>query len=146
MRFAFWRILDEGVCLKVRFCPYFEASTYHKFVVGSDPLKKLEKWFNKGFYLIDIPDTFYISERLRRWAGISLRKSMIFNDNFSIFCTRPFVKAAFSVTASNRYCEVLHHDLIQYMMPELQCIPFDTPWQEELALIRDISQSKVYSS
>jgi len=51
MRFAFWKILDEGVCLKVRFCPYFGPSTYHKFIVGSDPLKKLDKWFNSGEYL-----------------------------------------------------------------------------------------------
>lgn len=101
---------------------------------------------DEGFSLIDIPDIFYIKERLRRWAGISLGKSMLYNDHLSLFCTRPFVEAAFSITTISRYCEVLHYELIQQLMPKLNQIPFDTPWQDELCSLKNINQNVFYQT
>jgi len=104
-------------------------------------LQFINEAIDEGFSLIDIPDLFYIGERLRRWAGISLRKSMLYNDHFSLFCTIPFVEAAFSITPLSRYREILHYELIEKLMPQLNCIPFDTPWPEELCSVKNIKQN-----
>jgi Organic radical activating enzymes len=50
VRFAFYRARPEGVCLKVRFCPYFGPDTSHKFTVGATPLEKIDRWFRSGEY------------------------------------------------------------------------------------------------
>jgi hypothetical protein len=50
LRFAFWKRQEDAVVMKVRFCPYFGPETSHKFRVGLDPLKKIDKWFESGEY------------------------------------------------------------------------------------------------
>ena len=50
VRFAFYRKTADAVVLKIRFCAYFGPKFSHKFKVGVDPLKKIDKWYNEGLY------------------------------------------------------------------------------------------------
>ena len=63
---------------------------------------------DEGFSLFDIPDVLYTYERVCRWAGnnISLKQH---ENKFMPLCTRPFIMAAFSISAQRRYTHALHY-------------------------------------
>ncbi|EKV00449.1 hypothetical protein Lepto7375DRAFT_2563 [Leptolyngbya sp. PCC 7375] len=81
----------------------------------------------EGFKLVDIPCVLYTYERVRRWAGsnCSLHPGHI---SFAPLCTRPFIKAAYSIPAKQRYTEPLHYRILS-LSPELCNIPFETTWK-----------------
>ena len=83
----------------------------------------------EGFALIDVLDLFYAWERVRRWAGNYARELAPTEDQFMPFCTRPFIQAAFSVPAEERYLESIHRKLTHYLAPRLHDLPYLQPWR-----------------
>lgn len=112
-------IREEGVS---------QAQKYiHQFV---------SKYADYGFAPLDIPDAFYTYERVGRRAGNNIRTSMPFHDSFSPYCTRPFVEAAFAVSALQRCTEPLHYSLTRLLSPELHRMPFlNKPWPIQSAAL-----------
>lgn len=95
------------------------------------------KVLGEGFAPVDVSDIFYTFDRVRRWAGINNRKNLAINDNFGLFCTRPFIQAAFELPTLHRFQEPIHHELIRVLNPELHRIAFETEgwrYQHGLAL------------
>ncbi|MBW2737463.1 MAG: hypothetical protein JRE64_01165 [Deltaproteobacteria bacterium] len=88
-----------------------------------------------GFEHMDIPDLFYAYERVRRWAGTNIGSLWCRQDEFSPFCTRPFVKAAFGLSVERRVVEHIHYELLNYLAPELRQIPFDVGWSIQQPLL-----------
>ncbi len=84
-----------------------------------------------GFHAVDLEQIFYLEERVRRWAGINFRQVNDYLDVFSPFCTRPFVKSAFTLDKMQRYAESLHYQLIAELEPELLNLPMDPPWHTQ---------------
>lgn len=87
----------------------------------------IETSVEEGFKLVDIPCLLYTYERVRRWAGsnCSLRSG---HASFAPLCTRPFIKAAYSIPAKQRYISPLHYQILS-RFPELSSIPFETQWK-----------------
>jgi asparagine synthase (glutamine-hydrolysing) len=84
-----------------------------------------------GFATKDLDALFYTRERARRWGGANFRQVSSFLDVFSPLATRPYVKAAFSVPAYQRYSERIPKELLHYLVPELDDIPFEIPWHPQ---------------
>jgi asparagine synthase (glutamine-hydrolysing) len=80
-----------------------------------------------GFPARDITDAFYLFERMRRWAGIQFGQVRHEFDEFSPFCTRPYVEAAFRMPHAQRVMEVLPLRLISSVSPALLDVPFERP-------------------
>ncbi len=85
----------------------------------------VEQYVDEGFSPIDIPDLFYTSQRVGRWGGNNARRLRMVGDLFSPYCSRSFVKAAFAMSALQRYTEPLHYALTRLLKPELHSLPFD---------------------
>jgi asparagine synthase (glutamine-hydrolysing) len=97
--------------------------------------KFLDQWMDQkldeGCPVADIPDVFYAAERVRRWAGSNTRKARSHMDLFAPLCTRPFVEAAFGLSAPLRFSEPIHYQLLR-LNPELHGIPFSSePWRNQ---------------
>jgi asparagine synthase (glutamine-hydrolysing) len=94
----------------------------------------VQKEIEEEVLLVDIPDIFYVKERVRRWGGSNSRKAVPSNDFFYPLCTRSFVETSFSISALDRYCELLPYELIQYLVPGLHKIPYEKAWRNNLKL------------
>ncbi len=89
-----------------------------------------------GFPLIDIPDVLYAYQRAARRGGLSARGSSQIRDVFSPCCSRPFVEAAFSMPALQRYTQPLHYNLTRLLSPGLFNLPLDKdPWHFQHPLV-----------
>ena len=89
----------------------------------------VQQVIDEGFSLMDVPDVFHSYEQVRRWVGIHISaKQSAHKDAFSPFCTRPFIKAAYSLPALRRYSEHIHYQLLNFLVPELHRFPFTTKW------------------
>jgi asparagine synthase (glutamine-hydrolysing) len=83
-----------------------------------------------GFSPLDIPDVFYLYQRVGRRAGSNWRASMSIRDSYSPFCTRAFIETTFKLTPLQRFTEPLHYYLIQLLSPKLHGLPFySDPWR-----------------
>ena len=82
----------------------------------------------EGFRVIDLPSLFYTYERVRRWAAALLRHLMSRLVVYAPFCEGEFIKAAFSISALDRYSENLHYELIKQLGGELHALPYEKPW------------------
>jgi asparagine synthase (glutamine-hydrolysing) len=91
----------------------------------------LNECLDEGFPPEELPDVFYTYERVRRWASNLAREMAPTEDQFMPFCTRPFIKAAFSMPPVSRYAESLHYELIQQTVPTLNNLPFAKPWRSQ---------------
>ncbi len=87
---------------------------------------------DEGFAPVDVPDLFYTYERVRRWGGVNFRPFRPKADVYSPFCTRPFIRAAFSVPAMRRYAEHVHYELTRWLMPELHRFPLEKKWKSQV--------------
>jgi hypothetical protein len=81
----------------------------------------------------DVPDVFYMYDRVRRLAGTNARKGISTGDRFSLLCTRSFVKGAFTIPALHRYSESLHY---AHKSPHLSYTPFQLNQEID---IRDVN-------
>lgn len=79
---------------------------------------------SSGFSQMDITHVFYAFERVRRWGGSNSRKSQPIADAFRPFCTRPYLFASFAMSATERYFESLHFQLMHMLQPDLHSLPF----------------------
>jgi asparagine synthase (glutamine-hydrolysing) len=94
----------------------------------------------------DVPDVFYMYDRVRRWAGTNARKGISTGDRFSLLCTRSFVKGAFTIPALHRYSESLHYELIRLLVPDLHSVPFvKTFWCPQYPIINLFCQTTAQS-
>ncbi|MBW2739632.1 MAG: hypothetical protein JRE64_12470 [Deltaproteobacteria bacterium] len=91
----------------------------------------IDEALDDGFAAADMPAVFYTNERVRRWAGANLRQLMSYKDVFAPLCTRPFVRAALSLSLMQRYSETLHYSLTKLLTPELFAIPLEKPWRPQ---------------
>jgi asparagine synthase (glutamine-hydrolysing) len=82
----------------------------------------------QGFALRDVPDAFFLTDGVRRWAGAQFRQIGSYRDVFSPFCTRAYVRAAFSLPPVLRYTEQLPYQLLKALSPKLHALPFEKPW------------------
>ena len=78
---------------------------------------------------------FYAYERVRRWAGTNIGSLWCRQDEFSPFCTRPFIKAAFSLPIERRFAEHIHYELLNHLAPELREVAFDSEWRTQQPLL-----------
>jgi len=92
----------------------------------------VERAVDAGFSPLDVPDVFCIYDCLRRWGGANARKALPASDLFAPLCTRPFLEAAFSMSALYRYSEPLHYELTQLLVPQLHGFPSEKgPWRSQ---------------
>lgn len=90
----------------------------------------VNEWSERDADPANIPDVFYAQERVRRWGGSNARKSQATSDRFPLFCSRPFIRAAFQLPPEARWNEQLHYDAIQALAPQILSIPFSgKPWR-----------------
>ncbi len=94
---------------------------------------------DEGIALDDVPDVFYTYQVVGRSGGADTRRAMPAGDLFSPFCSRPFVEAAFSMPALQRYTEPLHYNLTRLLAPKLHSLPFSkSPWRSQQPLINHL--------
>ena len=86
---------------------------------------------------IDIPEVFYLYERVGRWPGITARVAMPLGSLYSPFTTRAFIEAVFHLTPRLRAKRLLHYELIRFCAPSLHKIPYDDP--KKFKNFKDIS-------
>jgi asparagine synthase (glutamine-hydrolysing) len=99
----------------------------------------VDRMTDEGFAPVDMPDLFYLYERIRRWGGSNARKTLPVHEQFSPFCTRAFVEDAFRLPASYRYSEPLHYQLL-HLDPVLHGFPFiKEPWRPQQPPINMVS-------
>ena len=96
--------------------------------------RTLEAWIDEagddGFGSADRASLFYTFERVRRWGGNNPREFEPGEDKVLLFGTRPFMRAAFSTSAADRYTEVVHRGLLAASVPSMLSDPgFDQPWR-----------------
>jgi asparagine synthase (glutamine-hydrolysing) len=92
----------------------------------------LEGCLDDGFATLDLPDVFYTYERVHRWQSNFFWERAPTEDVFPLFCTRPFVEAAYSISALHRYSEPIHYRLIHDLEPKLLNFPISTPWRSQI--------------
>ena len=90
-----------------------------------------EAALNNGFKKSNLLDLFYAYERVRRWAGTNLRPHWSKQDEFSPFCTRPFIEASFSLPIALRQSDHIHYRLLSEISPTLNAIPYDKKWRNQ---------------
>lgn len=110
-------------------------------------LQYVEQAVAQGFKHKDIPDIFYLNNRVARWGGHTIQRVRMAADVCSPFCTSPFVEATFALEAQQRYTEPLHYALVQLLAPALHRLPFDKgKWRTQISnknLLKQLFQSKV---
>lgn len=110
-----WVASREAVDLTERYIKEFVSDCCER---GADPA--------------DVPDIFYAEERVRRWGGSNGRKALATCDRFPLFCSRPFVRAAFQLSPMDRWREQLHYASIHAFAPQISYVPFSgRPWRCE---------------
>jgi hypothetical protein len=91
----------------------------------------IDDHLQRGVAASAIPDLFYLQEIARRWGGSQSRQPCNSFEVFSPFVTRPYVHAAFALSAPERVMEVLPLGLIRVTAPELARVPFDQPLKSQ---------------
>ncbi len=99
----------------------------------------VDRTLGDGFGPVDVPEVFYLSERLRRWAGNNFRQATPYHSVYSPFCIRPYVEAAFAIPASRRFTEHIPYELLKLLSPELFRFPSDTPWKPQNPRLLNVS-------
>lgn len=116
----------------------------HQKLFHQDTISTLENYgkdfvqqaIDDGFSLIDVPDVFHSYEQVRRWVGIHISaKQSAHKDAFAPFCTRPFIKSAYSIPALRRYSQHIHYELIKFLVPDLHHVPFTKKWSPQQPII-----------
>jgi asparagine synthase (glutamine-hydrolysing) len=83
---------------------------------------------DRGFAPVDVPDAFDVTHEVRRWVGAQARQGCGHKDVFLPLLTRDYVRAAFATPARERYVGRIPYGLLEHLAPELNAMPFDTPW------------------
>ncbi len=135
-RFLARKLLERSELITI------ESATTATDFIGQWVDQKLDE----GCPIADIPDLFYTSERVRRWAASNARKVRPWVDLFAPLCTRPFVEAAFRLVPSLRFCEPIHYHLLR-LNPELHRIPFSgAAWRNQnpnLSMLKMVWEKKI---
>lgn len=84
-----------------------------------------------GFSPRALAEAYGLHEGMRRWAGAQFRQAMSRSDVFSPYCTRPFLRTAFSLTVGARKREHLNYALLRDLHPELHAMAFEHPWHPQ---------------
>jgi len=72
----------------------------------------------------DLPDAFYVFERVGRWAATVVRPSLPLVDIFQPLCTRTFAELVFATPLRERYAQLFHSMAIELLTPRLADLPF----------------------
>lgn len=84
-----------------------------------------------GFSPKALAEAYSLHEGVRRWGGAQFRQALARSDVFSPYCTRPFLRTAFSLTVGARKREHLQYRLLRHLHPELHGMRFDEPWRPQ---------------
>ena len=96
----------------------------------------VQQVIDEGFSPVSVPDVFHAYEQVRRWVGIHISaQQSAHRDAFSPFCTRPFIKAAYSIPALRRYSEHVHYQLLYFLVPDLHSFPLVKNWNPQQPII-----------
>ena len=91
---------------------------------------------NSDFSPTDVPDWFFVNQSIGRWSGCNARRAAPVKDLISLFCTKAFVEACFSMPAIQRLSEPLHFRILKKLQPALHGIPFDRKsWRQQNACL-----------
>jgi hypothetical protein len=85
----------------------------------------IDEHLEQGLALRDLPDVFYLSERLANWAGPSHRVYDYVNDLTSPLWEPALLPHALALPADDREHELFHLRLLEVLAPGLAQIPFD---------------------
>lgn len=91
-----------------------------------------QAFLDDGFKPLDVPDAFYMLERVRRWAGTQARKASPVCDMFTPFCTYPYIETALAMPRPDRIAGRIYRELIRATEPSLLDFPFDKPLSAQL--------------
>ena len=83
------------------------------------------QWLDGGFSKHDIPDLFYLWERVRRWAGTHRRA---FESAYSVVAPmvcEEYATETYRLSAQKRFTEPMHYQLLKRLSPELHGLPFE---------------------
>ncbi|MDJ0690415.1 MAG: hypothetical protein QNJ41_18135 [Xenococcaceae cyanobacterium MO_188.B32] len=96
----------------------------------------VQQVIDEGFSPVAVPDIFHAYEQVRRWVGVHISaKQSAHKDAFSPFCTRPFIKTAYSLPALRRYSEHVHYQLLDFLVPDLHRFPFVKNWNPQQPIV-----------
>lgn len=84
-----------------------------------------------GFSPKALAEAYSLQEGVRRWGGAQFRQALVRSDVFSPYCTRPFLRTAFSLTLGARKREHLQYQLLRHLHPELHAHRFEHPWRPQ---------------
>lgn len=91
----------------------------------------VDEALDDGYALADLPTVFCTYELIRRWGGGNYRQIVSYTDVFVPLCTKPFVRAALSLSPIQRYSDLLHYELTKINAPELFELPLEFEWKSQ---------------
>jgi asparagine synthase (glutamine-hydrolysing) len=99
------------------------------------------EFLDAGHAAVDVPDLFYATQRVRRWGGANARKLPARRATLPPLVMRPFLAAAFGLTAEARARSSLHQSIVRDVCPKLFEAPLlDAAWEQRprrFAALRD---------
>jgi len=94
----------------------------------------VDEALHNDFSPTDVPDWFFLNQSIGRWSGCNAKRAAPVKDMISLFCTKAFIEASFSIPAIQRLSEPLHFRILKKLQPALHGIPFDRrPWRKQNA-------------
>jgi hypothetical protein len=93
----------------------------------------------EGWRRVELQESFYIFERMGRWATTTTRRTATTDDAFSPLLALPFLDYCLSLSSAERYLEAAHFRLMGKLSRELREHRYENPFQPQVpALARPL--------
>jgi len=92
--------------------------------ISTKILNRMENYLGLGSEFNDIPDLYYIKERIPNWLGAARRKDADSNQVVMPINSTGLIRLAFALNATQRQQELIHFAMLRRLEPSLLEIPF----------------------
>lgn len=101
----------------------------------NDRLKgRVDFYLSSGCSFNDVPDIFYLKERIPNWLGAARRLDSYSDQNINPLNNDKLIKYSFSLTAKERQACLIHFKALELLSPGLIDIPFaEQKWSSNLS-------------
>lgn len=86
----------------------------------------------EGWRRPELQESFYVFERMGRWASTTTRRTAGTDDAFSPLLARAFLDYCLSLSPAERYLEAAHYRLMGALSPELREHRYERPFRPQL--------------
>ncbi len=87
----------------------------------------------EGWRTRELQESFYIFERIGRWASSGARRIAGSDDVFNPLCARPFLDYCLSLTPEQRYLEATHYRLLGRLDTAMRDHRFEYPFRPQVS-------------